>query len=166
MQSLGESDRLAQQLAEPVSYRLQAELCGRRTLGPAEMRDDDDLGAALRQVQQPRHDAFEPRHIGHPAVFDRNVEIGANENPLARDVDVGCGLELVEMHQPLATLFAVSATLDGVMPKCSYSLAAGAEAPKPSMPMNAPRSPSQRSQPNPTPASTPILGAEPSTVSR
>src|SRR5215472_14953347 len=60
---------------------------------------------------------------------------------------------------------AASATFSGVMPKCGNSASPGADAPNPVMPMNAPRGPSQRSQPNSTAASTATRGAEPSTAS-
>src|SRR6266446_1656650 len=60
---------------------------------------------------------------------------------------------------------AASATLSGVMPKCGKSASAGAEAPKPSMPMKAPFAPSQRSQPKRTAAFFLISRPAPRTAS-
>src|SRR6516162_8264823 len=59
---------------------------------------------------------------------------------------------------------AACATFSGVMPKCGKSSSPGADAPKPVMPIKAPRGPSQRSQPNWTAASTATRGAEPRTA--
>ena len=58
-------------------------------LGPAEMRDDDDAGAALGQVLQARHQPLQPRRVGDLAVLDRHVEIGAHQHALALDVEPG-----------------------------------------------------------------------------
>ena len=94
--------------------------CGiRRALGPAKMRDDDDPGAALGQVLQARARAARAALRPDLAVFDGHVEVGAHEHALALDIEIGGRLELVEIHQRFTRFFAASATLDGVMPKCS-----------------------------------------------
>ena len=58
-----EHDRPAEQLAKPVGDRPQAELRVRAALGPAEVRDEHDLGAALGEVLQPRQKALKPRCV-------------------------------------------------------------------------------------------------------
>ena len=60
----------------------------RAALGPAEMREQNDLAALVRDLRDGRRDALDARRIGHPAVLRRNVEIDAQQNALAGDVGV------------------------------------------------------------------------------
>ena len=62
-------------------------------LGPAEMREQDDLAALVGDLADGRHDALDARGVGHAAVFHRHVEIDAQQHALALDVDVVEGAE-------------------------------------------------------------------------
>ena len=46
-------------------------------LGPAEMREQDDLAALVRDLLDRRRDALDPRRVGDVAVLHRHVEIDA-----------------------------------------------------------------------------------------
>ena len=60
----------------------------RAALGPAEMREQNDLAALVRDLRDRRRDALDARRIGHAAVLRRNVEIDAQQHALAGDVGV------------------------------------------------------------------------------
>ena len=60
----------------------------RAALGPAEMREQNDLAALVRDFLDRRRDALDARRIGHAAVLRRNVEIDAQQHTLAGDVGV------------------------------------------------------------------------------
>ena len=88
----------AKQPLQRLGNRLQREIGLRATFRPAEVRDDDDLGAAVRERLETGHDALEPRRIRDLAVLDRHIEIGADDHALSRDVDTVRRLQLVEIH--------------------------------------------------------------------
>ena len=93
-----EDDGMAEQLAQLVRHGLQAELGIGAALGPAEMRDHDDARAASGQVLQARDEPLEPRRVGDLAVRHGHVEIGADDDALALQIEPGRGLQLVEIH--------------------------------------------------------------------
>ena len=82
----GEGDRPAEQLRELGRDGLQRILRIGSALGPAEMRDDNDAGAALGQVLEPGHDTLQACGVGDPAVLGRHVEVGAHQHALAPEV--------------------------------------------------------------------------------
>ncbi len=94
---VSERDGRAQRLAHGSGDGLQRE-AGIRALRPAEVREHDDLGAALGQIAQAGDDTFKPGGVGHLAVGDGHVEVAADEHALAGDVDTGGCFQLVEVH--------------------------------------------------------------------
>src|SRR5437763_1876295 len=65
-----------------------------RTLRPAEMRHHDDPGAFSDQRLDRRRQALDAGRVGHLAVLDRHVQVGAQQHPLAGD------LEIIERAKP------------------------------------------------------------------
>ncbi len=57
-------------------------------LRAAEMRHHDDLGAAADERLDGRREALDAGRVGHLAVPDRYVQIGAQQHPLAGDVEI------------------------------------------------------------------------------
>jgi len=90
---LGEGDRLLDDLRERLRDRLQR-LLGIAALGPAEMREQDDLAALAGDFGDGRRDAFEPCGISDAAVLHRHVEVDAQQHALALHVDVVEGAEI------------------------------------------------------------------------
>jgi hypothetical protein len=84
---VGEADRLLHDLRELGGDRLQRVL-GVAALGPAEMREQDDLAALVRDFRDRRRHALEPRGVGNAAIVHGDVEIDAQQHALALDVDV------------------------------------------------------------------------------
>ena len=77
-----------QQPAQVLAHRLDPE---RRVLAlrAAEMRADADRrGPALEQQLERRQRGANARVVGDGAVLERNVQVGANEDDLPRDVGV------------------------------------------------------------------------------
>ncbi len=95
---VAERDRPAEKSLQRLGNGLQRKLGLRAVLRPAEMRDHDNLGAAICERLEARSYALKPCRIGHLAVLDGHVEIGAHDHALARDVDAVCRLQLVEVH--------------------------------------------------------------------
>ena len=89
----GPPEQVLQRLCDGTKRQLRI-----NALGPSEMRDHDDLRAAIAQRLEARNHAFETRRIGHLAVLDRHVEIGAHDHALSRDVDAVRSLQLVQIH--------------------------------------------------------------------
>ena len=94
---------------------------------------------------------LEPRRVGDLAVLDRHVEIGAHDDALALQVEPPRSSSA--SRDPCVSSFLQEArarsrpSCPAVMPKCSNSLGAGAEAPKSLMPTNCRCRRSSRSQP-------------------
>src|SRR5918996_1385121 len=76
----------AHQLLHLLRDRLQRGL-GRDHLGTAEMRQHDHLGPFAGELGDGRKHAGDAGRIGDLAVLDRHVEIDADEDPLAANVD-------------------------------------------------------------------------------
>jgi len=84
----GHPHRTAEQLAEPVSDRLQAQRVVHLSLRPAQVAGQDHAGPLLQQVDQRGQTGADARVIGDLAIVQRDVEIGAQEHALSRDVDI------------------------------------------------------------------------------
>ena len=70
-----------------------SDLLGIASLGPAEMREQDDLAALAGDFADGGRDALDARGVGNAAAFHRHVEIDAQQNALALHVDVIEGTE-------------------------------------------------------------------------
>ncbi len=82
----GERDRLAQQLAQAHGDRRERVLLVRLrvdALGAAQVRGDDDLGAALQQGAESGHRGADPAVVGDARAVERHVEVGAHQHALA-----------------------------------------------------------------------------------
>ena len=64
-----------------------------RPLRPAEMRHHDRLAAALDNRREGRREPFDAGRVGHLAVPDRDVQIGAHQNAFAGDIEIVEGAE-------------------------------------------------------------------------
>ena len=69
-------------------------------LGPVEMAAHDDLGALAGEFADGGRQAFDARQVGDLAVADGNVEVGAQQDALAGDVQV---IEGAKGHGELRT---------------------------------------------------------------
>src|SRR6266536_6429792 len=77
---------VGQELTQPRLDWLHRE-CGVLSLGPTEVRADDDLGgAALEQQFQCRQGGTDPRVVGDFTSLERHVQVGAHEDSFADDV--------------------------------------------------------------------------------
>src|SRR5690606_20954928 len=136
---LDEKCAAAQNIRQALGHGLQRVRRIGRAFRAAEMRDHDDLRASHAEVLKAGDETLEPRRVRDLAILQGHVEIDAHEHALVRDVNGVRRLQLVEIHQVRSEEFtssrAASAIFAGVMPKCSKSFAAGADAPKPLMPM-------------------------------
>ena len=61
-------------------------ILGVAPLGPAEMREQDHLGALVGELGDRRRHALDAGRVGDHAVFRRHVEVGAHEHALALHV--------------------------------------------------------------------------------
>ncbi len=91
----GECDRESEARAELARYRGERIFRARRTVRAAEVREHDRARALLVQVAQRRERRHEPRLVGDGAVLHRDVEIFADDDALAADVEI---LEREEVH--------------------------------------------------------------------
>ena len=101
----GHRDRLAHQLAQALGDRTEPEAVADLAIGPAEVAGQDDAGALRLQVLDRRQRRANARVVGDPAVLQRDVEVHAHEDPLARGVEVTDG-ELVHLRCPPGALGA------------------------------------------------------------
>ena len=84
----GEHDRPAQQRGQRRDQRLQAELRRDLALRPSEVRGEDDGRALVERVLNRRQRGPDPRVVADHAVLDRDVEVDADEDALAGQVEV------------------------------------------------------------------------------
>jgi hypothetical protein len=85
----GEGDTLAaQRLADFGSQALQRIFRVRLALRAAEMGHQHHLGAAVEQLFQGRRQALDAGGVGYLAVLRRDVQVGADQHPLAGDIDL------------------------------------------------------------------------------
>ena len=92
---LGEAHRRAEQLLEPLADRRQAVRRVGLALRTAEVRDDDRRSAPVEQVAQQRDARADAAVVTDPSVLERDVQVAADEDALALDVEV-----LREAHRP------------------------------------------------------------------
>ncbi len=89
---LGESDRTLDHARQRRRDRLQRVLrIG--SLRPAEMGQQDDLAALVRNLGDGRHDAFKAGVVGDDALVHGNVKVDAQQHALALQVGVIKGAE-------------------------------------------------------------------------
>jgi hypothetical protein len=81
----GELDRSAEQLGEAVGYRAQRVRGIGRALRPAEVCGDDDPCPVLEQPGVGRQRGTDPSVVGNPAVLERDVQVGADQDPPTLD---------------------------------------------------------------------------------
>ena len=73
------------------------------------MRGDHDRGATRERILDGRHRRTDARVVGDvPGVVLRYIEVGADEHPLAADIDLG---EALELHRHARYFAAISATV-------------------------------------------------------
>ena len=82
----GEMNPAVEMRLQRLRDRRQREFRVRRALRAPEMRQQDHLGALVRQFDDRRRDAFDPCHVGDLAVLHRHVEIDPQEHALSREV--------------------------------------------------------------------------------
>ena len=95
---LGQPDGRAEQLAEAVADGRQAVPGVRLALRPAQVRHDDRDRAAVEQVPQQRDAGPDAAVVGDAGAVERDVQVAADQDPLAGDVEVGS-----EPHRSLPT---------------------------------------------------------------
>ena len=83
-----EGDRTLDDVGDRGGDGLQRIGLVRAALGPAEMREQNDLAALVRDLGDGRRNALDARRVGHAAVLRRHVEIDAQQHALAGDVGV------------------------------------------------------------------------------
>ncbi len=79
---LGERDRGAEEFGEPLGGRQQREGQVRSTLGAAQVRGDDHLGARVGEGLDGGQNGADAAVVGDQAVGQRDVQVGADEDPL------------------------------------------------------------------------------------
>ena len=89
----GHPHRAAKELAEPIGDRLEPKRVVDLAVRTPEVAGQDHDRALLEEVDQGRQAGPDPGVIGDPPVVERDVEVGAQEDALAADVDVADGLE-------------------------------------------------------------------------
>ena len=57
------------------------------------MGQHDDGGFLVEQFAERRHHALDARGVGHLAIFDRHIEIKADDDALAGDINIIKGAE-------------------------------------------------------------------------
>ena len=95
-----EGDVAAEELAEALRHRRERELRV-ASFRPTEMRDERHGGAAISQQADRRQRRTDSRLIGDGSLFERDVEIDANEDALSFRIQVP-HRALPERHAPLS----------------------------------------------------------------
>jgi hypothetical protein len=102
--------RLAQLGGHHVSHRLERVFLGINALfRTAEVRGHHHLRAGLEAELDGRHGRRDARIRGDLAILDRHVEVGPDEDPLARQVEISKTLER-HCESPGADYFATCST--------------------------------------------------------
>ena len=86
---LGKLDRTAEKLGEPGGDRLQGVLGIGFAFRPPEMRRQDDRGALVECVIDRRQRRADASVVGNRAVLDRHVEVHADEDARAGEIEIG-----------------------------------------------------------------------------
>ena len=83
----------ARELGELLGDRLEGELgLEASALGTAEVAHEDDASVVLDEILDGGKGSLDAGGIAHDAVLDRHIEVNANENAFAVDIDVADGL--------------------------------------------------------------------------
>ncbi len=90
---LGKAHPLSQHLAQRDGNRCQRHLRDAPALGAVEVAADDDPGTLLDEFADRRRQSLEARQIADLAVANRHVEVGAQQDVLAGDIDIVEGTE-------------------------------------------------------------------------
>ena len=88
-----EADRVAHGIGDGGHHHFERELGVDLALGAAEMGEDDGLAVDLDDFADGRHQTLDAGGVGHLAVGDGHVEIGAHQHALAGEIEVVEGLE-------------------------------------------------------------------------
>ena len=102
------NDLLAQQLADPVSHHLQAQLGLVLALGLAHVGAKDHLGTVVNQITDGGHGGHDPLVGRDDAVLGGDVEVAAAQHPLAGYVNVFNGLLVVVHSQSSIAIYVGS----------------------------------------------------------
>ena len=84
-----EADRIAQELLEPLGDRTQAERGVRRSPGPSQVGGDHDGRSHPSCGADRRQGGPQAAVVRHPSVREGRVEVGAQQEPPAAQVEVG-----------------------------------------------------------------------------
>ena len=95
----GHADRAAQELAQAVGDRLEAVRVVDLAMGSPQVAGHDHGRPMLQQVDEGGDAGPDPGVVGDPAVVQRDVQIGPQEDPFALDVDVANG-QFVQRPEP------------------------------------------------------------------
>ena len=98
---LDEADSLAQDLTERGGHGGEGHFGDPFALGAVEMAADDDLGPLLRQFPDSGGEPLDPGQVADLAVPYRNIEIGAEQDALASDIQI---VKSSERHDLLSLL--------------------------------------------------------------
>ena len=79
-----------------IGHRLQAELRRRLALRPAEVRGENHRRALVERVLNRRQRRGDARVVGDRAVLERHVEVDADEDTLAAQIEI---LDRVFVHR-------------------------------------------------------------------
>ena len=86
----GHNDFVRDEIGQPLRGRAEAHRRIDLALGPAEVGGDDEAGAVIEEPDDRRQRGADARVVADPALFvQRDVEIDAEEDELAFDVQVG-----------------------------------------------------------------------------
>ena len=85
------ADGLAEEFLKPRRDRPQAERGIGLAVGPAQMRSDDHRGALLASRADGGEGGAEATVVGHSSVPERYVQIGAQQEPAAAQIEVSKG---------------------------------------------------------------------------
>src|SRR6185437_6862034 len=88
-----EGDRPPDDVADRAGNGLERIGLVRPALGPAKVRQKNDLAAFVGDLRDGWRDPLDTGRVGHPAVLGRHVEIDAQENALSGDFGVVEGAE-------------------------------------------------------------------------
>jgi hypothetical protein len=93
--------RLAKLLGHNIGHRLERVFFGEHALlRTTEVRGDHHLGAGLQAVHYGRHRCRDAGIGGDLAILDRDIEVGANEDALSCQVEIGETLEAGHVSVP------------------------------------------------------------------
>ncbi len=82
---------VVEERAEVIDERAKAHRRDGLALGTAEVRAEDDLGLVAERVLDGGERLADARVVGDDAVFERHVEVDADEHALVGEVEVANG---------------------------------------------------------------------------